>query len=81
MVIACRVLVLLFDVACSEALDLSTEQKRAWDPLRYRIKNTKDSPPSPPKKKNKPQSIIIPLRYSYSEAKMILSDKKQENHY
>lgn len=53
MVIACRVLVLLFDVACSEALDLSTEQKRAWDPLGYRIKNTKDSPPHPrpPKKK------------------------------
>lgn len=61
MVIACRVLVLLFDVACSEALDLSTEQERAWDPLRYRIKNTKDSPPSPPKKKPNHKVLLFPL--------------------
>lgn len=62
MVIACRVLVLLFDMACSEALDLSTEQKRAWDPLGYRIKNTKIPHPTlvPPKKANH-EVFLFPL--------------------
>lgn len=61
MVIACSISFLLFDVTCSEAFDLSTEQERAWAPLwQFRMQNEKYKrfPPPPPKT----LSIIIPLR-------------------